>query len=111
MNVKKPNATEGYAQLVSYIFNTSAVGGVWTNGDGISVYKKKTGTEVGLDEVLSLPRYGDNWNEEEGIPRKQDLPRPHNVRFYYLCIPHHLIMQSFFIETGRETGLFVVAWG
>ncbi|MCQ2497378.1 MAG: N-6 DNA methylase [Lachnospiraceae bacterium] len=78
---KKPNATEGYAQLVSYIFNTSAVGGVWTNGDGISVYKKKTGTEVGLDEVLSLPRYGDNWNEEEGIPRKQDLPRPHNVRF------------------------------
>lgn len=36
---KKPNVTEGYAQLVSYIFNTSAIGGVWTNGEGISVYK------------------------------------------------------------------------
>ena len=38
---KKPNATEGYSQLVSYIFNTSAIGGVWTNGTGISVFKKK----------------------------------------------------------------------
>ena len=78
---KKPNATEGYAQLVSYIFNTSAIGGVWTNGDGISVYKKKIGTEVGLDELLSLPRYGEKWNEEDRIPSKKDLPRPHNVRF------------------------------
>ena len=59
---KKPNATEGYSQLVSYIFNTSAVGGVWTNGNGISVYKKKTGGEVGLDEILTLPRYRENWS-------------------------------------------------
>ena len=78
---KKPNATEGYAQLVSYIFNTSAVGGVWTNGDGFSVFKKKTGSEVGLDKILSLPRYGESWNSDNKIPRKSDLPRPHNVRF------------------------------
>lgn len=44
---KKPNATEGYSQLVSYIFNTSAVGGVWTNGNGISVYKKKLAEKWG----------------------------------------------------------------
>lgn len=37
---KQPNVTEGYTQLVSYIFNTSAIGGVWTNGEGISVYRK-----------------------------------------------------------------------
>lgn len=78
---KKPNATEGYSQLVSYIFNTSAVGGVWTNGDGISVYKKKTGSAVGLDEILSLPRYRENWNGDDVIPSKASLPRPHNVRF------------------------------
>lgn len=78
---KKPNATEGYAQLVSYLFNTSAVGGVWTNGESIAVYKKRTGAEVGLDEILSLPRFGVNWNSGDEIPRKQDLPRPHNVRF------------------------------
>lgn len=69
---KKPNATEGYAQLVSYIFNTSAIGGVWTNGNGISVFKKKTGTDVGLDELLSLPRYGAKWNEEDRIPSKKN---------------------------------------
>jgi len=78
---KKPNVTEGYAQLVSYIFNTSAMGGVWTNGDGMSVFKKRTGGEVGLDEILSLPRYGEKWNADDTIPKKTELPRPHNVRF------------------------------
>lgn len=78
---KKPSATEGYTQLVSYIFNTSAVGGVWTNGDSLSVFKKKTGSKVGLDEVLSLPRFGENWNSDDKIPKKGSLPRPHNVRF------------------------------
>ena len=78
---KKPNATEGYTQLVSYIFNTSAVGGVWTNGAGIDVYKKKTGNEVGLDEILSLPRYREKWSGLNSIPNKRDLPRPHNIRF------------------------------
>lgn len=78
---KKPNATEGYAQLVSYIYNTSAVGGVWTNGTGITVYKKRIGGEIGLDEILSLPRYRENWFESDSIPSKSKLPRPHNVRF------------------------------
>lgn len=78
---KKPNATKGYSQLVSYIFNTSAVGGVWTNGTGISVYKKKTGGEVGLDEILTLPRYREKWSGSDSIPSKGELPRPHNVRF------------------------------
>ena len=77
---KKPNVKEGYNQLVSYIFNTSAVGGVWTNGEGISVYKKKQ-NEIGLEEILSLPRYRENWQDEDAIPSKSSLPRPHNVRF------------------------------
>lgn len=80
---KKPNATEGYAQLVSYMFNTSAVGGVWTNGEGISVYKKaKDG--IGLEEILSLPHSRENWQSEDVIPNKSSLPRPHNVRFCFL---------------------------
>lgn len=78
---KKPTASEGYAQLVSYIFNTSAVGGVWTNGNGLSVYKKRTGKDVGLDEILSLPRYREDWKGDDIIPSKQSLPRPHNIRF------------------------------
>ncbi len=53
---KKPNSKEGYAQLVSYIFNTSAVGGVWTNGNAIAIYKRRKGKGVGLDEVVTLPK-------------------------------------------------------
>ncbi len=78
---KQPNVTEGYAQLVSYIYNTSAIGGVWTNGDSMSVFKKKSGNDVGLDEILSLPRYREKWSTNDIIPNKQNLPRPHNVRF------------------------------
>lgn len=78
---KQPDVTEGYAQLVSYIYNTSAIGGVWTNGNSISVFRKKTGNDIGLDEILSLPRYKQDWNSDVAIPNKQNLPRPHNVRF------------------------------
>lgn len=78
---KKPNVTEGYAQLVSYIYNTSAIGGVWTNGEGLHVYKKKGNNEVGLEEILSLPRFRETWGEDDIIPDKDSLPRPHNVRF------------------------------
>lgn len=45
------------------------------------MFKKRTGGDFGLDEILSLPRYGENWNSDETIPNKTDLPRPHNVRF------------------------------
>lgn len=79
---KKANVTEGYNQMVSYIYNTSAIGGVWTNGDGMYVYRKRSGGEIGLDEIISLPRYKEKWIEEtDRIPNKADLPRPHNVRF------------------------------
>ena len=77
---KQPNVTAGYTQLVSYIFNTSAIGGVWTNGESISVYRKRTG-EVGLESLLYLPRHKDSWIQEDKIPNKSSLPRPHNVRF------------------------------
>lgn len=76
---KKPNSKEGYAQLVSYIYNTSAIGGVWTNGESLSVWVKNK--KVGLDELVSLPKYGADWLGEEKIPGKSSLPRPHNIRF------------------------------
>ena len=78
---KQPNRQDGYAQLVSYVFNTSAIGGVWTNDKGMDVYRVRRKPQQGLEELLSLPRYKENWEEEERIPRKSDLQRPHNVRF------------------------------
>ena len=65
---KKPTVTEGYTQLVSYIYNTSAIGGVWTNGEGMYVYKKRNGGEIGLDEILTLPRYREGWSGGDSIP-------------------------------------------
>lgn len=38
---KRNKVEDGYAQLVSYIFNTSANGGVWTNGDGTVFYRRE----------------------------------------------------------------------
>ncbi len=78
---KKEKATEGYSQLVSYIFNTSAVGGVWTNGNGFDVYRKEKGDFNGLTQILSLPKYKQEWNDSAPIPDKLNLPRPHEVRF------------------------------
>ncbi len=78
---KKPNAKEGYSQLVSYIFNTSARGGVWTNGEDMSVFKVRSSGEPGLDEALSLPISGDSWTSSSTIPDKASLPRPKNIRF------------------------------
>lgn len=77
---KQPNVTEGYTQLVSYIFNTSAIGGVWTNGEGISVYRKNK-SNIELEEILSLPRYREKWQDGDEIPNKSSLPRPQNIRF------------------------------
>ncbi len=78
---KKPNAKEGYSQLVSYIFNTSAKGGVWTNGDNMSVFKIRSSGEPGLDEALSLPMFGESWVSNETIPDKSKLPRLKDIRF------------------------------
>lgn len=49
---KRNKVEDGYAQLVSYIFNTSANGGVWTNGDGTVFYRRenKDGIQV-LEET------------------------------------------------------------
>lgn len=76
---KKPNSKEGYAQLVSYIYNTSAIGGVWTNGESLSVWVRNK--KVGLDALVSLPKFGVDWLGKEEIPEKSSLPRPHNIRF------------------------------
>lgn len=77
---KRNKVEDGYAQLVSYIFNTSANGGVWTNGDGTVFYRRenKDGIQV-LEETPGLPRCGQGW-EDGRTPRIGELERPRNVR-------------------------------
>lgn len=75
---KRNKVEDGYAQLVSYIFNTSANGGVWTNGDGTVFYRRenKDGIQV-LEETSVLPRCGQGW-EDGRTPRIGELERPRN---------------------------------
>lgn len=77
---KRNKVEEGYAQLVSYIFNTSANGGVWTNGDGTIFYRRdiRDGSQS-LEETPNLPRYQQGWKEDYA-PRIGELERPKNVR-------------------------------
>ena len=78
---KKPNVTEGYNQLVSYIYNTSAAGGIWTNGKDVNTFSRRSDNS-GLDEILSIPRYKEKWSTSGSlIPNKDALPHPHNIRF------------------------------
>jgi hypothetical protein len=56
---KRPNKEEGYAQLVSYVFNTSANGAIWFNGGDFRVWRR---VENNLDEWPSLPQAQEEWD-------------------------------------------------
>lgn len=75
---KKPDEATGYAQLVSYIFNTNAPGGVWTNGDDTTIYRVNRDEGV-LEPATELPRATENWGAVDRR-KKAELVRPHDVR-------------------------------
>ncbi|PHM06800.1 type I restriction enzyme HsdR N-terminal domain-containing protein [Nostoc sp. 'Peltigera malacea cyanobiont' DB3992] len=57
---KAPNITEGYNQLVSYIYNTSASGGVWFSSsdteDKINYYRRISEPNNQLIPWIGLPK-------------------------------------------------------
>ena len=79
VETKAPNRSGGHNQLVSYIFPTSAEGGVWTNGDSIAYFRRQGNPERGLDEWNSIPSYGETW-DSIGHYRKSQLRPPHNLQ-------------------------------
>jgi type I restriction enzyme M protein len=66
---KRPKQEQGYAQLVSYVFNTSSEGGIWFNGDDFRVWRR---VEQRLDEWPTLPRIRERW-DAVGRRRKSEL--------------------------------------
>ncbi|CAD5980598.1 Restriction enzyme BgcI subunit alpha [Planktothrix tepida] len=75
---KAPNETSGYNQLVSYIFNTSANGGVWFNGD-VKYYRRLSTPRNELIPWIGIPRKGEAW-DALGRRRKEDLKRPKDIK-------------------------------
>lgn len=76
---KAPNEESGYNQLVSYIFNTSANGGVWYNGDSPKYYRRLSTPENQLIDWTGIPRKDEAW-DALGRRRKEDLRRPKDIK-------------------------------
>jgi len=80
---KSPTGKAGYNQLVSYIYNTSAEGGVWFNGSGdddeIQYYRRFSTPTTELKSWIGIPRYGETW-DALGRRKKSDLLRPKDIR-------------------------------
>ena len=73
VETKKPDERSGLAQLKSYMTATSAVWGVWTNGDGIKYLCKPKGQSAVYDDLLNnIPVRGQRL-EDVGKVDKADL--------------------------------------
>ena len=80
---KAPDKTAGYNQLVSYVYNTNAGGGIWYNGSGddseLECYRRIITPTNSLIEWPGLPRKGENW-ESIGRRKKSELLKPKDIK-------------------------------
>ena len=76
---KRPDLEDGRNQLVSYIYLTSAAGGVWTNGEDLQAFRRLTQPSNALDPAPAVPKVDEEW-DSVGRPAKADLRRPRDVR-------------------------------
>ena len=79
IETKAPTKTEGRKQLTSYIFASSAEGGVWTNGMDVAYFRRIRNGKQQLDEWTNIPRYGETW-DTVGHYRKDQLKPPANLK-------------------------------
>jgi type I restriction enzyme M protein len=79
IETKAPTIKKGVAQLQSYIFASSAQGGVWINEtDAPKYFRRVDVPDTRLDEWPNIPRYGEEW---DGVGRhdKAQLRPPHDL--------------------------------
>ena len=80
---KAPTETDGYNQLVSYIYSTSAEGGVWFNDSGedddVQYFRRLTKPNNTLVTWVGIPRAGDTWDSLGRRP-KALLIRPKDIK-------------------------------
>jgi type I restriction enzyme M protein len=76
---KAPNEEKGYNQLASYIYNTSANGGVWLNGDSVRYFRRLDKPTNDLVDWTGIPRLGESW-DALGRRKKKDLRRPKDIK-------------------------------
>lgn len=80
---KAPTEKGGYNQLVSYIFNTSAQGGVWFNDSGtddeVLYYRRLSHPDNHLIPWVGIPRPNETW-DSLGRRAKSELVRPRDIK-------------------------------
>jgi type I restriction enzyme M protein len=92
VETKKPNLEEGKGQLVSYIFASSAQGGVWSNGEDVAYFRRVELPEPHLQDWTNIPRIGETW-DTVGHYNKKDLRPPRDLkRVFQRC--HNAIYKA-----------------
>lgn len=77
---KAPNETDGYNQLMSYVFNTSANGAVWYNGTDETRYLRRVSSPTNkLIDWIGIPRISQAW-DALGQVKKSELVRPKDIK-------------------------------
>lgn len=76
---KAPTEERGYNQLASYIFNTSANGGVWYNGEVIKYFRRFSDPKNELVEWTGIPRKSEAW-DSLSRRKKEHLKRPKDIK-------------------------------
>lgn len=82
VETKKPTVSEGRNQLTSYIFASSAQGGVWFNGQDIAYFRRVDQPTPELKEWTNIPRVGESW-DTVGHYRKSDLKPPRDLKHVF----------------------------
>lgn len=76
VETKAPNEKHGVGQLKSYIFASSAEGGVWINETDTPKYFRRLSGK--LEEWPNIPRFDETW-EDIGRQTKGKLRAPHDL--------------------------------
>ncbi|MFI4934059.1 MAG: restriction endonuclease subunit M [Caulobacterales bacterium] len=91
VETKSPTQSEGLGQLTSYIFASSASGGVWFNLD-VAYFRRFDLPEQELRPWTNIPRRGETW-DAVGHYGKDQLRRPVDLkRVFQRC--HNAIYRS-----------------
>ena len=76
VETKAPDVKAGQSQLKSYIFASSAEGGVWINNTDAPAYYHRIGSK--LDDWPNIPHAREEW-DGIGKHKKRQLRAPHDL--------------------------------
>ena len=95
VEAKAPTKKKGQKQLTSYVFASSAEGGVWTDGREVGYFRRVQspgGSAHRLQEWTNIPRQGETW-DTVGHYQKHQLRPPSNLKeVFQRC--HNAIYRS-----------------